>query len=458
MWVSDARTAADVADRMLPDASRPRYRVPVARQQRRLVPGDVVTASVPALGLSGSARSWRQPSTSADRCRRSRLAAGSAPSTSQLLPALRPMSRRPTRASTWRRSMAIAWSPSPTPAGGRLLAPPVASMARSPRTSDSAGRVAFPGGSDAGRIVCHRHHGAGIPAVPPRGARMRQRVIAQPIQGPAVAPVGIGVQLLRVGRRQRNAPSFPAAATLLRSRALHSANRRLLRLGVRVGRVGARRPSASWALTWDEMGDSPCFEFDPALRIGHGADRPDQRDQRPTSSCTPPHDKPRSIGSDLMRILTRVPPTQTAPAERQRRAAALCAKIRAAIAAAQQLVRPANDHRAQHHHLRRADFHAVARTTPARNAARAFAPAMRWRTSSPSLSHNGDANARVIYDGTDSLDITTGASVSGGWLVGANRVEWVYDIEDHDLRTPMTSDRLPRERPSSTATARARRT
>ena len=49
------------------------------------------------------------------------------------------------------------------------------------------------------------------------------------------------------------------------------------------------------------------------------------------------------------------------------------------------------------------------------------------------LSHNGDANARVIYDGTDSLDITIGASVNGGWLVGANRVEWVYDIEDYDL-------------------------
>ena len=49
------------------------------------------------------------------------------------------------------------------------------------------------------------------------------------------------------------------------------------------------------------------------------------------------------------------------------------------------------------------------------------------------LTHNGDANARVIYDGTDSLDITIGASVNGGWLVGANRVEWVYDIEDYDL-------------------------
>lgn len=49
------------------------------------------------------------------------------------------------------------------------------------------------------------------------------------------------------------------------------------------------------------------------------------------------------------------------------------------------------------------------------------------------LTHNGDANARVIYDGTNSIDITIGASVNGGWLVGANRVEWVYDIEDYDL-------------------------
>jgi hypothetical protein len=49
------------------------------------------------------------------------------------------------------------------------------------------------------------------------------------------------------------------------------------------------------------------------------------------------------------------------------------------------------------------------------------------------LTHNGDANARVIYDGTDSIDITIGASVSGAWLVGADRVEWVYDIEDYHL-------------------------
>jgi len=48
------------------------------------------------------------------------------------------------------------------------------------------------------------------------------------------------------------------------------------------------------------------------------------------------------------------------------------------------------------------------------------------------LTHNGDANARVIFD-TDALDITIGASVSAGWVVLADRVEWVYDIEDYDL-------------------------
>ena len=50
------------------------------------------------------------------------------------------------------------------------------------------------------------------------------------------------------------------------------------------------------------------------------------------------------------------------------------------------------------------------------------------------LTHNGADNARVIYnDATQKIDITIGASVSGAWLVGANRVEWKYDIEDYDV-------------------------
>ena len=49
-----------------------------------------------------------------------------------------------------------------------------------------------------------------------------------------------------------------------------------------------------------------------------------------------------------------------------------------------------------------------------------------------SLTHGGSANARVIF-GTDAINITIGASVSALWTVGANRVEWVYDVEDYHL-------------------------
>ena len=54
-WVTDARVAKDVGDRILGDRARPRYTVRAARQQRRIVPGEVVTASVPSLNLSGPA-------------------------------------------------------------------------------------------------------------------------------------------------------------------------------------------------------------------------------------------------------------------------------------------------------------------------------------------------------------------------------------------------------------------
>ena len=54
-------------------------------------------------------------------------------------------------------------------------------------------------------------------------------------------------------------------------------------------------------------------------------------------------------------------------------------------------------------------------------------------TAIQSLTHNGAANARVIFDGTDAIDINIGASVSALWTVGANRVEWVYDVEDYHL-------------------------
>ena len=51
-----------------------------------------------------------------------------------------------------------------------------------------------------------------------------------------------------------------------------------------------------------------------------------------------------------------------------------------------------------------------------------------------SLTYNGATNARVIFNaGTQEIDCTIGASVSAAWTVGANRVEWVFDIEDYSL-------------------------
>ncbi len=51
-----------------------------------------------------------------------------------------------------------------------------------------------------------------------------------------------------------------------------------------------------------------------------------------------------------------------------------------------------------------------------------------------SLTYNGATNARVIFNaGTQEIDCTIGASVSAAWTVGANRVEWVFDVEDYGL-------------------------
>lgn len=92
---------------------------------------------------------------------------------------------------------------------------------------------------------------------------MRQRVIAQPIHGQAVAPVGIGVQLLRVGQQAQRAAATGGTAV---------SGPYIVEIGNYAGFActwivwmrGAA--SASWALTWDEMGDSPtAVEFDPAF-------------------------------------------------------------------------------------------------------------------------------------------------------------------------------------------------
>lgn len=49
------------------------------------------------------------------------------------------------------------------------------------------------------------------------------------------------------------------------------------------------------------------------------------------------------------------------------------------------------------------------------------------------LTHDGAANARVAFEGSTGVRVTIGASVSAAWIVGADRVEWVYDVESFDL-------------------------
>jgi len=142
-WVADARTAADVADRMLSDASRPRYRVPVARQQRRLVPGDVVTASVPALGLSGSALVVASTIDERGSVPTITLAAGTAPSTSIVAStaAYEPETYTGVNVATVNGDRVVTI----TDTSGRPIAGASCRLNGSiTRTSDGAGRVAFP--------------------------------------------------------------------------------------------------------------------------------------------------------------------------------------------------------------------------------------------------------------------------------------------------------------------------
>lgn len=54
-WITDARTAADVAGRILSDRARPRYVAVAARQRRRYAPGDTAGMVVASLGLEGVA-------------------------------------------------------------------------------------------------------------------------------------------------------------------------------------------------------------------------------------------------------------------------------------------------------------------------------------------------------------------------------------------------------------------
>ncbi len=52
------------------------------------------------------------------------------------------------------------------------------------------------------------------------------------------------------------------------------------------------------------------------------------------------------------------------------------------------------------------------------------------------LTYNGASNARVAFDGSAGVRMTIGAGVSALWLVGADRTEWVYDVESYSLADP----------------------
>jgi len=95
---------------------------------------------------------------------------------------------------------------------------------------------------------------------------MRQRVIAQPIQGPAVAPVGIGVQLLRVGEAPKKCPVVSGGGPVTVEGPF------TLPIGAYGGWACAwvvwvrGATIVSWAVTWDQMGTNPDdVAFDPAV-------------------------------------------------------------------------------------------------------------------------------------------------------------------------------------------------
>lgn len=95
---------------------------------------------------------------------------------------------------------------------------------------------------------------------------MRQRVIAQPIQGPAVAPVGIGVQLLRVGEEPKKCPVITSGGPVTVEGPF------TLSIGAYGGWACAwivwvrGVTTVSWAVTWDQMGTNPDdVAFDPAV-------------------------------------------------------------------------------------------------------------------------------------------------------------------------------------------------
>ena len=96
---------------------------------------------------------------------------------------------------------------------------------------------------------------------------MRQRVIAQPIQGPAVAPVGIGVQLWRVGEAPKKCPVVSGGGPVTVEGPF------TLPIGAYGGWacawvvwVRGVTVVSAWAVTWDQMDTNPDdVSFDAAV-------------------------------------------------------------------------------------------------------------------------------------------------------------------------------------------------
>lgn len=96
---------------------------------------------------------------------------------------------------------------------------------------------------------------------------MRQRVIAQPLQGQAGAPVGIGVQLLRAGETPKKCPVVSGGGPVTVEGPF------TLPIGAYDGWacawvVWVRGVTivSSWAVTWDQMGTNPDdVSFDAAV-------------------------------------------------------------------------------------------------------------------------------------------------------------------------------------------------
>ncbi len=141
--IRDSRSAADVAIRMLGDRARLAYTIPAAAQRRRLVPGDVVSVAVPSIGLSGEAlvQSCRIEETKTTPTLVLRVGAAPAITIASTATAYTPAQYTGASVSTVGSDRVIVI----TGSDGRPIVGASCTLDGSmTRTSDNAGRVAFP--------------------------------------------------------------------------------------------------------------------------------------------------------------------------------------------------------------------------------------------------------------------------------------------------------------------------